>query len=236
MPEVILRGKAGAPKTEQKGSLLIVSKDIKEAVLEERHPAKRIKGKSTPAVPTFTEEQVKAKVKAAERVMKTITGDGVSDKANSFIKEMEVKFAKASSDQAKELEDKFTRKTKMLKNTAMASKAQAKTVKAVGKDAVKRVGAKAKEAVADIAQLKQQVQQSTQSAYDQQLLHTTEQEKLKTKVGQQKADITRLRQERNKAREAAGGAGGTTTPKAKAAGSGVPMTPAQRGRSRTPAR
>jgi len=236
MPEVILRGTAGAPKTEQKGSMLVVSKDIKEAVLEERHPAKRIKGKSTPAVPTFTEEQVKAKVKAAERVMKTITGDGVSNQANSLMKEMREDFAKASSAQAKELEDKFTRKTKMLKNTAMASKAQVKTVKAVGKDVVKKVGAKAKEAIAEIAQLKQQVAMGEQSAYDQQLLKNTEQEKLKTKVGQQKADITRLRQERNNAREAAGGAGGTTTPKAKAAGSGAPMTPAQRGRSRTPAR
>ena len=150
--------------------MLVVSKDIKEAVLEERHPAKRIKGKSAPTIPTFTEEQVKAKVTAAEMKQANRLGK----LSSSFVDQ--------------------------LKGT--------------------------------INKLETQVTEDIEVSKKWHDAHA----KLKSKVGEQKTDITRLRQERNKAREAAGGAGGTTTPKAKAAGSGVPMTPAQRGRSRTPAR
>jgi hypothetical protein len=143
MPEVILKGNTGTPKSERKGGMIIVSKDIKDAVLEERHPQKRIKGKSAPGAATFTTEEVKAKVTAAElkkgehmaklssSYMDQLKAKAASDqtKANQHFKDMEEAAAKAASEQTKALEAKFAKNTKVMKSVAVASKALVKQVK-----------------------------------------------------------------------------------------------------------
>ena len=216
MPEVILRGKAGVPQTKQEGNTIVVKKDIANAVLEERIPARKMKGKQA-QLAVFSKAELDSKVAAAKKE----TADLVHSNARELMANSEKQILETSEKKLAEKARHMKGKVAAAKKATQTSKKATQTAKAAGKAAGKAVGARD----ATIARL-------TDQAVEDESNHVMENAKLKSKVNEQRGDITRLRQERNTAREAVGGAGGTATPKAKAA----PMTPAQRGRSRTPAR
>ncbi len=68
MPEVTLRGKAGVAKIKRDGKAIVITKQIKTAVLEERLPYRRLVGKQQqlPVTPAQFDEAIVKAVKAAK--------------------------------------------------------------------------------------------------------------------------------------------------------------------------
>jgi hypothetical protein len=129
MPEVILRGKAGVPQTKQEGNTIVVKKDIANAVLEERHPTRRLKGKQA-QLPVFSQAEVDSKVEAAKQK----TAAGMNTLANqmgaNLQKKFEDKIEKEKAGRAK-AEDELADKARFMKGKVVAAqKAKATAQKA----------------------------------------------------------------------------------------------------------
>jgi len=259
MPQVLLKGTAGTPRTTREGSTTIVKKDIANVVLEERIPTRKLKGKQAPGA-VYTKAEVKAKVEAA----KSEAADHVAKHANGLLaaqkKEVEAKAFEAADALLKRQEKKTKATVKTLKNNAQARIQKTKAIQASATEKIAKAERDSAKAGRDTAKA---------IALNKDLLDTNEQqaedlnkfERAKTDLNKFIATDPELKAAMTKARvklqaEQSASSAAPKTPGAKAPGtpaaskapgtpaaskapgtpSRVPLTPAQRGRSKSMAR
>ena len=117
MPDVILRGKAGVPQTKQEGNTIVVKKDIANAVLEERIPARKLKGKQA-QLAVFGKAELDSKVAAAKKE----TAGHVSKMANEML-------ANSQKQMLENSEKKLAENARHMKGKVVAAKKATQTAK-----------------------------------------------------------------------------------------------------------
>ena len=261
MPEVTLRGKAGVPQTKQEGNTIVVKKNIVNAVLEERIPARKLKGKQA-QLAVFSKAELDSRVAAAKsetadlvhknarelmadsektsetsrkklaekaRHMKgkvaaakkaTQTAKTATQTAKAAAVQVEVDMNALANQMGVELEKKFAEQKQHMKGKVVAAKKATQTAKDAAKAEIKKVKARSVNDTGKAITLNED------------LLKTTE---------KQETTLKRIRKERDDYKTLANAKETPATPAASSRAPGTPtsrapLTPAQRGRSRTPAR